>query len=344
MKAAVLHGQADLRIEEVVEPPLAAGEARVRVEAALTCGTDLKVYRRGYHERMLRPPSVFGHEFAGVITAVGAGVEGWKPGDRVVAANSAPCGACRPCRRGRPNLCDGLLFLNGAYAESITIPARIVGQNLLRLSPETDFADAALTEPLACVAQGFDDLAPRPEDRLAVLGLGPIGLMAVALGRAAGCAVWAAGRGASRIAVALRLGAEAVVDMAGREDIDDAVRDAWPDLTFDAVFEAVGKPSAWEAAVRLAAKGGRVNFFGGCPRGTTAALDTSLVHYSALTLMGSFHHTPTTVRRALALIESGRIRSRDFVDGRAALSRLPDLFAGMASGNRTVKTLVDVRA
>src|SRR5438094_10360082 len=117
MKAAVLHGKEDVRIEEVQPAALNPGEARIRIEAALTCGTDLKVYRRGYHARMIVPPAIFGHEFAGVIDAVGKGVKGWRLGDRVVAANSAPCGRCFLCERGRPELCEDLQFLNGAYAE-----------------------------------------------------------------------------------------------------------------------------------------------------------------------------------------------------------------------------------
>lgn len=342
MKTAILYGEADLRIEDRAEAPLGAGEVRIRVEAALTCGTDLKVYRRGYHEKMLRPPSPFGHEAAGVVVETGPETSGWATGDRVVAANSAPCSACRCCRRGQPNLCDDLLFLNGAYAASMVIPRRIVERNLVRLRPDTAFADAALTEPLACVVQGMDDLAPRAGERLLVLGAGPIGLMAAALGKAAGCEVYVAGRGERRLAAALRLGAAGVIDMAGREALEPAVRAMHAGLEFEAVFEAVGKPAAWEAAARLVAKGGRVNFFGGCPRGTTVTLDTGALHYSALTVMGSFHHTPAAIRRALGWIEQGVIRAADFVDGTAPLSGLPGLFAEMAAGNRAVKTLVDV--
>lgn len=341
MKAAVLHGREDVRVEEVAERVLAPGEVRVRVEAALTCGTDLKVFKRGYHAKMLTPPCVFGHELAGVVAESTDAT--WAVGERVVAANSAPCGECFFCGRDQPNLCDDLLFLNGAYAESVVIPARIVAKNLLRLKPATSFRDAALTEPLACVVQGIADLALRAGERVLVLGAGPIGLFAVALARHAGCAVAVAGRGETRLALARRLGATEVVDMAGREELAAAVRSSLPDARFDAVFEAVGKPSAWAAAVSLVRKGGRVNFFGGCPGGTSVDLDTTLIHYSNLTLLASFHHTPRTIRRALELIETGVIRAADFVDGEAGLSGLPELFRAMAAGNRAVKTFVDVR-
>src|SRR5581483_2070628 len=135
MQAAVLHGRADLRVEEVTPAALRTGEVRGAIQAALTCGTDLKVCKRGSHARMIVPPALFGHEFAGRICEVAQGAEGWRVGDRVVAANSAPCGECFFCQNGQENLCDALLFLNGAYAESIAVPARLVRSNLLRLAP-----------------------------------------------------------------------------------------------------------------------------------------------------------------------------------------------------------------
>jgi len=317
---------------------LRAGEARVRIEAALTCGTDLKVFKRGYHAKMIIPPAQFGHEFAGVIAELAPDVKGWKPGDRVVVANSAPCGECFYCRNRQENLCDDLMFLNGAYARSIVIPARLVQKNLLRLKPETDFADAALVEPLACVVQGVEDARLRHGQRVLVIGSGPIGLMFVALARHLGCEVSVAGRGKQRLEAARRLGAKHVFDVGARSDLTVVPRQA----VFDAVIEAVGKAETWEAAVRLVRKGGTVNFFGGCPSGAKVALDTTLVHYSSLTLLASFHHTPRTIRRALEYIEAGVVRASDFVDGECSLTKLPMLFQAMADGNRAVKTLVRV--
>lgn len=335
MRAVVLHGREDLRVEEVPETAPGRGEVRVRIGAALTCGTDLKVYRRGYHARMLTPPCRFGHEFAGTIDAVGPGVTGWSEGDRVVAANSAPCGACRCCRAGRENLCDDLLFLNGAYAESIVVPSRIVERNLLRIPPGVGEAAAALTEPLACVELGVDELRLRGGERLLVLGSGPIALMAVALGRAAGAEVTLVGRGERRLAVARRLGASAVLENRASEGVDAP---GLEEDAFDAVFEAVGKPSVWEATLRLVAKGGRVNLFGGCPSGTMARFDTGRLHYSSITLLASFHHTPQTIRKALADVASGVVPSGEFIDATAPLESVPELFRSMAAGNAAVKT------
>lgn len=344
MRAAILYGKEDVRVEEISSAPLRPNEVRIQIEAALTCGTDLKVFRRGYHAKMIVPPAVFGHELAGVITeahdsALECSAGGWRIGDRVVLANSAPCGACFHCTNGQENLCDDLLFLNGAYAESITVPARIVQKNLLRLKSSTDFRDAALTEPLACVVQGVEETGLLTGQRVLVLGAGPIGLMFVALAKQIGCSVFVLGRGQKRLEAARRLGAEQVWQV---DDMENTVGAVPSGQIFDAVIEAVGKPQTWEAAVRLVRKGGSVNFFGGCPSGTTVSLDTALIHYSNLKLLASFHHTPYSIRRALEHIESGVIRADDFVDGECPLSRLPDLLKKMAQGNHAVKTLIQV--
>jgi L-iditol 2-dehydrogenase len=291
---------------------------------------------------MIVPPSVFGHEFAGSICEIGEGLAGWKLGERVVAANSAPCGACAYCHAGQENLCDDLLFLNGAYAESIVVPARLVQKNMLRLAPKTRCADAALTEPLACVVQGWEEVGARAGQNVLIIGSGPIGFMFVALARHHGCRAALAGRG-PRLPIARKLGADQIIDVGTSGDLVAAVQRGGAQ-DFDVVIEAVGKPETWQAATRLVRKGGKVNFFGGCPAGSTVSLDTNLLHYSNLTLYSSFHHTPRTIRRALELIETGVIKAPDFVDGEAFLDDLPGLFQSMSAGNRAVKTLVRVRA
>lgn len=340
MKAAVLHGKQDIRVHNVAPKTLQPGEVRVRVEAALTCGTDLKVFKRGYHQKMIVPPAVFGHEFSGVITETSAEVTGWRVGDRVVAANSAPCGECFHCRNNQENLCDDLMFLNGAYAESIIIPARVVQKNLLRLRTTTQFRDAALMEPLACVVQGVEDTKLRAGLRVLVLGAGPIGLMFVVLAKHHGCTVSVAGRGKKRLQTARLLGASQVIEVSRATALAESIPAG---SVFDVVIEAIGKPETWETAVRLVRKGGTVNFFGGCPSGTTVTFDTALLHYSNLNLLASFHHTPRSIRRALEFIESGVVRAAHFIDGECPLSELPALFQSMAEGNRAVKTLIQVR-
>jgi L-iditol 2-dehydrogenase len=347
MKAAVLYGKEDVRVEDIQPQPLKPGEVRIQIEAALTCGTDLKVFRRGYHAKMIVPPAVFGHELAGIVSevnhpAAANGEPAVRVGDRVAVANSAPCGECFYCRNQQENICDDLLFLNGAYAESIAVPARIVEKNLLRLKPNTQFRDAALVEPLACVVQGVEDVNLKPGQRVLVLGAGPIGLMFAALAKQLGCLVTVAGRHAGRLEAAKKLGAGHVIDIGDGSNLAPRIREATKEH-FDVVIEAVGNPTVWEAGIHLVRKGGTVNFFGGCPSGTTVTLDTTLIHYSNLKLLASFHHTPRAIRRALGFIESGVIQAADFVNGECALSELPQLLKSMTQGNRAVKTLVQVR-
>src|SRR5712692_6919278 len=183
MLAAVLYGKEELRVEPVAIPRPGPGDVLVKVQVALTCGTDVKVFRRGYHARMIVPPAVLGHELAGDVVELGSEVENFRLGQRVVAANSAPCGKCYYCARNQENLCDDLLFNNGAYAEYIRIPGPIVKHNMYENPDHIGYPDAALIEPLACVIRGLDETHLRPGDTVAVIGLGPIGLMFVRLAK-----------------------------------------------------------------------------------------------------------------------------------------------------------------
>jgi L-iditol 2-dehydrogenase len=342
MTAAVLYGKEDVRIERVPVPGVGPGEVRVRIGAALTCGTDVKVFRRGYHARMIRPPAVFGHEFAGTIDAVGAGVESWQIGKRVVAANSAPCGDCFYCRRAAPELCEDLLFLNGAYAEAVTIPARIVAKNLYAIPDSLSFAEAALTEPLACVVRGMAAVPVQSAETVVVLGLGPIGLLFVRLCVLAGARVLAAGRRAERLALAAELGAAEVFDSAAVPDILPLLRSRTEgERGPDKVIEAVGRPEAWEQAIALVRKAGTVSLFGGCPAETFVRLDTHRVHYDELTLVGAFHHTPETFRQALDLIARGDVPAPAFLQQTAPLTALPTVLTSLLNGsNGAVKTVI----
>jgi L-iditol 2-dehydrogenase len=162
MMAAVLYGKEHLQVEPVAVPTIESGDILVRVKVALTCGTDVKVFRRGYHARMIVPPAVFGHELAGDVVAIGEDVTNFAVGQRVVAANSAPCGECFFCKRGLENLCEDLLFNNGAYAQYIRIPARIVQRNTYLIPDRVGYQDAALVEPLACVVRGFEERLRAP--------------------------------------------------------------------------------------------------------------------------------------------------------------------------------------
>jgi L-iditol 2-dehydrogenase len=341
MTAAVLYGKEDVKIERVPIPRVGDGEILIKVQVALTCGTDLKVYQRGYHARMIVPPALFGHELAGVVEEVGPGVKNFSKGMHVVALNSAPCQMCFYCSKHQENLCENLLFNNGAYAEYIKIPRRIVDSNTLAIPGSVSFTEAAMVEPLACVLRGLHETNVEIGDTVAVIGGGPIGLMFVQVAKLTGCNVIAVVKRDSQVAAATRFGADHVVQVTSVGDPVEAVRALSPDRRgADVVVEAVGRPQAWEWAVDMVRKGGTVNFFGGCASGTKVNLDTNRLHYSEITLKATFHHTPESVRKAFALIAEKKIRSTDYVTGEAPLSRLQQVLRHMLNRNGDIKTAI----
>ena len=341
MTAAVLYGKEDVKIERVPIPRVSTGEALIKVQVALTCGTDLKVYQRGYHARMIVPPALFGHELAGIIEEVGPGVKGFKPGMRVVALNSAPCQACFYCSKHQENLCEDLLFNNGAYAEYIKVPRRIVETNMLAVPSNVSYEEAAMVEPLACVLRGLHETKLEIGDTVVVIGGGPIGLMFVQVAKLTGCNVISVVKRDSQVSAAKRLGADEVVQITQVQDAVNAVRALTPDRRgADVVIEAVGRPEAWEWSIDMVRKGGTVNFFGGCASGTTVQLDTNRLHYSEVTLKATFHHTPETVRKAFALIAERKIRGADYITGEAPLSRLQQVLRHMLNRNGDIKTAI----
>jgi L-iditol 2-dehydrogenase len=341
MSAAVLYGKEQLRIERVQVPKLDRGDVLVRVRAALTCGTDVKVFRRGYHAKMIRPPALFGHELAGDVAAVGSEVSGFHVGQRVVAANSAPCGACYYCERGQENLCEDLLFNNGAYAEYIRIPNRIVAKNMHEIPAHVSYQDAALVEPLACVMRGLEESGVKPGDTVAIIGLGPIGMMFVRLAKAVyNARVIAIGRRRSQLDRAAGMGADEVVLNEEGSDVVTPVQRLTGGRGADVVIEAVGLPEVWQLAIKLLRRGGVVNFFGGCPEGTDVPVDAGLLHYSELTLKASFHHTPALIRQALDIISRGRVTARDLVNRVEPLSNLLEVMQHLMSHNGHLKTAI----
>lgn len=341
MTAAVLYGKEDLRLECLPVPHAGEGEVVVRVGAALTCGTDLKVYRRGYHAAMLQPPIPFGHEVAGIVAEAGPGVLAFRPGDRVVALNSAPCDHCFWCCNRQQNLCEDLLFNNGAYAEYLRVPARIVEKNTLLVPSGTKLEHAALTEPLACVVRGLEESNAQPGDSLAVIGAGPIGLMFLHVAALHGLRVIAVVKHSRQAEAARLFGAADVIELSNTSDPVAAVRDRTPGRRgVDIAVDAVATPATWQEAVAMVRRGGLVNFFGGPPAGTVVTLDTNRLHYGDITLKASFHHTPATCRTAFELIRTGRFRSADYITDRAQLAEVPSLFARMMRPGSTANRVV----
>lgn len=302
MRALVFYGPEDVRLENVPRPEPGPGDVLVQIEAALTDGTDAKAYRRGHPVLLGPPPSPFGHEFAGVDVATGR---------RVVAPNSAPCGACPPCRRGDETLCENLFpLLNGAYAEFILVPGRVAAKNLLPVPDRLRAEIAAMVEPLACCLHGIMRAEIEAGETVAVLGPGPIGLMLCAGARDAGARVVAVGGRPERRALVSAFGAE---PGDGRG--------------VDVVIEAAGTPEAWRSAIELARPGGRVVFFGGLPHGSEIPVDAYRLHYEQLTLRGVFHHAPRHVRAALAFLASGAYPWERLITHRVGLEGVVPLLA-----------------
>jgi len=280
VRALILHGPGDLRLEDIPDPVPGDGEVLLQVEVALTDGTDLTAYRRGHPVLLGELPSPFGHEVCGIDVATGR---------RVVAANSAPCGRCAACRRGQETLCEHLLpLLNGAYADLLLVPERIASKNLLPVPPGLPPEVAALAEPLACCLHGIDVADVEHGQTVAVVGLGPIGLMLCACVADAGARPVAVGSREERRALAPSFGAVLA-------DADGA----------DVVIEAAGTVEAWERALSLVRPGGTVLAFGGLPRDARVAVDPYRIHYEEVRLVGAFHHTPRQFRAALAFLASG---------------------------------------
>lgn len=302
MKAAMFYGPGQVKLEEISIPDIGPDEVLVKVKAALTCGTDRKMYLRGHH--LFNPPFIFGHEFAGDIVKVGSKVKKFRPEMRVVAANSAPCNSCFYCKSGNYSLCDSLFIqLSGAFAEYIKIPGIIVSQNLLLLPETVSYKEAALLEPLSCVVHGVEESKINLGDTVVINGAGPIGLMYLQMIKLRGGKVIITDKLEERLKLALKLGAYKAINISHIPDPVKEVRKFTEDERgVDVAIEAVGLPEVWEQTILMVRKGGTVNLFGGCERGTKISIDTSLIHYSQINIKGVFHHTPRHVKRALNLI------------------------------------------
>lgn len=330
MLAAVLYGQEDLRLQQVDDPTPGFGEVIMQVGVATTCGTDLKVWRRGGHAKMLKPPTLFGHEAAGTVVAVGKNVSGWQIGDRIVANNSAPCMNCFYCHRREFSLCPNLTWNNGTFAEYLKIPAPIVTHNLLRIPDNLPDALASMTEPLACVLHGVARSHTQPGDRVVLLGDGAIGLMFVAkLVYDYDAEVIVFGGSDTRLEIARKLGAAQVFNYRQIPDIPSLVKELTDGIGSDIVIEATGTPSAWETAIACGRPGSTINLFGGCPRDTSIQVNTEQLHYSELTLKGVFHNTPEYVRAALDLLASRKIPFELLISQTQPLSQLQQAFYQM---------------
>lgn len=321
MLRAVLYKEGDLRIEECPIPEIGDKDVVIENKVSTTCGTDVKIYKRGYP--LLTPPHPFGHEFSGVIAAVGSKVKGFKEGDRVAVHNTAPCNECYYCKRGLHSMCEDILFNRGSYAEYVRVPERLVNQNMFKLSNTISHKTASLLEPLSCAVYGIENCPIHLGDTVVINGAGPIGLMFTRLAALRGAKVVVTDMSDNRLKLAEKLGAWKTINLINVEDSVETVK-AVTDCKRggDIIIEATGLIGVWENSVRMARKGGFVLLFGGTKSGNALSVDSTLMHYSQLTIKGVFHTTPLHVMKAFELLNMGVISSDDFIQNEYKLEEL----------------------
>jgi L-iditol 2-dehydrogenase len=341
MKAAMLYGVKDLRLEDVPEPTTGAGEVLIKVKAATTCGTDLKILQRGYVEKVIKLPTIFGHEWAGEAIQVGKGLEWPEKGMRIRAGNSAPCLHCTMCQKGKYNLCENMIWLWGAYAEYIKVPARMVLVNMQEIPQHLSYEEASVTEPLACVLHGVEEARVKLGDTVAIIGAGPIGLLHLLTVKKMGAEkVVVIDLVEERLNFAQKLGADETINV-GNADAVERVKQFTGGYGADVAIEAIGLPSTWEQALKLVRKGGTVLEFGGCPPGQEIRVSTDQLHYGETTVLGSFHTTPLHFRKALNLIASRTIDVRPLITRKMKLEDIKEAFEILATSKTEIKIAIN---
>jgi L-iditol 2-dehydrogenase len=336
MLAIRFYKPGEIKAEQVPIPTPGPGEVVVKTAVALTCGTDVKMFRRGHP--LAKPPQIMGHEFAGTISAVGTGVEKFRVGMKAVAANSAPCNICYYCLIRQPNLCERLdesivgFTWPGAYAEYVRIPERIVRQNTFQIPDGVPLANVASLEPLACVVHGWELIHPNPGGTAVIIGGGPIGLLHAQLARLHGARkVALCDVVPERLQEAEKAGVDATINSAS-ENPTNRVLDITDQRGADVVVEAVGRRETWESTLSLVRKGGTILLFGGCPPGTSASFNAEKIHYGEIHVQGAFHHTPSAVERAFRLIVSGQVSIKPLISHEMPLEKAEEALQLMENG------------
>ena len=346
MLAAVYHGPNDLRVEEVPVPAIGDGELLIKVSSASICGTDLRIFH-GSH-RMFPPGTVRipGHEVVGVISELGAGLEGFSRGDRVFIAPNMGCGKCTQCISGNNNLCatyDAIgVTIDGGFAEYLRVPSNSVKQgNIIQVSGNVDPAVAALIEPFACVLRGQNALNIQAGEVVLVIGAGPIGVMHTKLAKARGAGrVIVSEPLANRAEQVKRMGADRVVNPL-REDLLSVIKEESDGRGADAILVAAPVHAAQETALSMAAISGRINFFGGLPKDRPVInFDSNLVHYKELVITGTTACSTNDCRQATRMINSGLIDLSDLVSQRFPLRDAVSAFSA-AEDRNSLKIVIE---
>ncbi len=323
MKAWVQTAIGQYSAQELMPPQPAPGELVLRMRTALTCGTDLKLLARGH--AWISPPLTMGHEVCGEIVARGDGPERYALGERVVPGISGPCGRCEECTSGLANICRAPERFWGAFAEFVRVPARVVATNVHRVAAGVPDEVAAFMDPLASILHGWNRLGG-PVRNLLVYGAGAIALLWAAVARARNAPCVVAGRRPERLRAAEMFGARTI-------DLSRVAPVAFfagsrPDVAVD----ATGSGDVWMGLPGVVRAGGRVLLFGGCAPGTRVSFDAARIHYSEISLIGSFHYTPDEADEAMELLSSGLIDPRPLVTAIGTLSDVPAFLTAQSRG------------
>ncbi|HUA35043.1 MAG TPA: alcohol dehydrogenase catalytic domain-containing protein [Candidatus Binataceae bacterium] len=308
------------------------GELLIQIRCALSCGTDLKTFRRGHP--LWPTPTPIGHEFSGVVAEVGHGVTAYRVGDEIMCAPTAPCGDCFYCKRGQENLCDDALgrMVLGAYADMIILPAHVVATNTFLKPRWLPFEEAALLEPLSCVVHAQEIAKPEAHETAVIVGAGPFGLLHMITLRAAGVRqIVMVGRGAQRLKWASEMGADLVLD-AYRDDVGAVLARLNGGYGPDLVIECTGQIDGWQDSIKFMRRGGRAVLFGGCPVGTMLNVDTRRMHYDNLTLLAPFHFRPRDVAKTREMLCARELNFGAVINAHRRLSELEDVFAMLERG------------
>ena len=345
MLTAILQKPGAISIKKTKTPSPSHGEIVIHIKAALTCGTDLKAFRRGHH--VIPMPGVFGHEFSGIVTASGKGVKRFKEGDQIMSVHSAPCLHCRYCKKGAHNLCENVMDTKilGAFSEYLLLPPHIVKQNVFHKPENISFTEAAFLEPLSCVLHGLSPLKVRKDTCALVIGAGPIGLIHLLLLKKRGAKVAVMDKHNKKLQIAKKLGADLILRAKTGFHISPSpilFREESPPLMgkgkgvgflgFDYVFECTGMPEVWESSIKYLRRGGTLVLFGGCRQGTTVTYDTGRIHYDEITLRGVFHFTPADVKNAYNILCRKELGLSRLISGTYPLTKIQGAFDKLAKG------------
>jgi L-iditol 2-dehydrogenase len=345
MQVARFYAPGDVRLEDMPEPTPGPQDVKLRVHACSTCGTDVKIFRHGHHH--IAPPRVIGHEIAGEIVAVGSDVDSaWRPGDRVQVIAAVPCGRCPDCLRGWRTICPNQESMgyhyDGGFAEYMIVPAKVLAVDGLNRIPDgLSYVEASIAEPLACVLNGQEIAGVGDGDTVVVVGAGPIGCLHVRLARARGAKqVFLVELNAERLSMsAERVRPDAAICAADVNAVDEVLK-----LTegrgADVVITAAASGRAQEDALQMAARRGRISFFGGLPKDNPIiACDSNLVHYRELTIVGANGSSPEHNKRALELISTGAVPVEDLVTHRMRLDEVLRAIETVARGEAIKVTI-----